>query len=102
MVPSIGRRAIRGWAIKRFRTAESSSVVVLDVLGLSATVLLSVHLRNQAINDDRAGNAFGLRLEIGENTMLENRLCNRFEVLDTHKVAPLKHGVGFCPTNEIL
>src|SRR5689334_22177340 len=100
MVPSIGKRDMSGCAMSRLRTAGSNNELLL-VAG-SATVLLSVHLRYQTINDDWTGDAFGLRLEVGENAVRKHRVRDRFQIFRPNEIAPLQNRVRLGSTNQIL
>src|SRR3954471_13430250 len=100
MDPSIGKRDINGCAIRSVSTRESSNEAPAEFApGASATLLLSAHFGHEPVDDDRAGHPFRLRLEISQNTMRQNRVCDCFEIFHSHQITPLQHGVSLRAAN---
>src|SRR5687768_4317612 len=99
MLPSMGKRDINGWAINRVSTCGSSRLCLSLLALASGTFLLSVHFRDQAVDDVRAGHAFGLRLEVREDAVSQHWLGDGFQILHAHKIASLQHRVGLRAAN---
>src|SRR5688500_5380942 len=106
MLPSIGKCVASGWALKRESTRGSSRPDGLEAGGLldgwSATLLLPAHRADETIDNERAGDPFGLGVEIRENAMREDRLGNRLEIFHADEVTALQNGMRLGAADEIL
>jgi hypothetical protein len=66
---------------------------------LSATLLFSTHFGYEPVDDDRAGDAFGLGLEIGQNTVRQYRLSDRFQILQADEVTAMQYRMRLGPAD---
>ena len=69
------------------------------VFCLPAAFRFAVHFAHEPLDNERAGDAFGLRVEIRKYAMRENGLCNRFQIFHAHEVTALQHRVSFGTAN---
>src|SRR5688500_11237990 len=104
MLPSIGRCVMSGCAMRRASTCGSSKPADFPEAGAalivgSATFLLSSHLADEAIDNKRAGDALGLRVEIRENAMCQHRQRHRFQIFHAHEITSLQDRVRFRAAN---
>src|SRR5213593_3681242 len=94
----MGKRDNSGCAISRVTARKSRYLLAAS----SATAFLPANLFLQPVDDVGAGYALGLRLEVGQDTMREDRMRHGFQVLHAHEVTAVQHGMGLGAANQIL